>query len=177
MADFVKVGNIVSPNGASVIFGAESTQDHRDIEILNSDTYLPYDIVIVEEDTDETIPANQVTFNPSSNSILTSDNVQSAINELTLAVYATARGFTQEVCVLTEGAISRTLSGTFSPESMMVFYNGLLINNTIHFLLVGKTIQFLDFAAEEGDILTVIGFSSSGESVDVNAASLIGGSY
>lgn len=45
---------------------------------------------------------------------------------------------------------------------MMVFYNGLLINEGIHFSLSGKIISFLDFAAEEGDILTVIGLAASG---------------
>ena len=45
---------------------------------------------------------------------------------------------------------------------MMVFYNGLLINEGIHFSLSGKIISFLDFAAEEGDILTIIGLASAG---------------
>ena len=57
MAEFLKIGNIVSPNGASVIFGAESSEDGTSLKTTNSDTYLPYDIVIVEEDTDETLPA------------------------------------------------------------------------------------------------------------------------
>ena len=82
MADLIKLGNIVSPNGASVIFGAESTQDGRGIATTNSDTYLPYDIVIVEEDTDETIPAHQVAFEPSPDSALTSNNIGSAVSEL-----------------------------------------------------------------------------------------------
>lgn len=178
MADVIKLGNIVSPNGASVIFGAESTQDNRGIETVNSDTYLPYDIVIVEEDTDETLPAHQITFEPEPDSALTSNNVQSAISELEQIVYATTPVFTQEVWELAEGATSQSLTGTFSPAAMMVYYNGLLINDTIHFSLIGKTIQFLGFSAEAGDILTVIGLSSSGGgNVNINAASLIGGGY
>lgn len=174
------IGNIVSPNGASVIFGAETDEDNAiDITHANQHTFNPYNIVIVEEDTDETLPADQITFDPEPNSALTSDDVQNAINELEQIVYATTPVFTQEVWELTEGATSQSLTGTFSPATMMVYYNGLLINDTIHFSLTGKIIQFLDFSAEAGDILTVIGLSSSGGvgGTNINAASLIGGSY
>lgn len=88
MANVINLGNIVSPNGASVIFGAESTQDKQGIEINNSDTYLPYNIVIVEEDTDETIPADMISFEPNPLSALSSTTVQNAVNELEQVVYS-----------------------------------------------------------------------------------------
>lgn len=162
MAEFLKVGNIVSPNGASVIFGAESSEDGTSLKTTNSDTYLPYDIVIVEENTDETLPAEQIIYDPPSDSAITSTTVQGAISELENIIYATTPIFSQEVVTLTANAGSCTLSKTFSSTAMMVFYNGLLINEGIHFSLSGKIISFLDFAAEEGDILTVIGLASAG---------------
>ena len=172
------VGNIVSPNGASVIFGAEVDESNAiDITLANSHTFNPYNIVIVDEDTDESMPADMITFSPNSGSALTSNNVQSAINELEQVVYSTTPSFSQEVWQLTEGASSQTLNNSYSAEAIMVYYNGLLINNTIHFSLTGKILRFLDFTAENGDILTVIGFSSSGGGSNINAASLIGGSY
>ena len=76
MADFIKMGNIISPNGASVIFGSESTEDNKNIETVNSETYMPYDIVIVEEDVDETLPAEQISFAPDlDNSQITTTDV------------------------------------------------------------------------------------------------------
>lgn len=60
----------------------------------------------------------------------------------------------------------------------MVFYNGLLINETIHYNFTSNVISFIDFTAEEGDILTVIGLAAGGNSgTSINAAALIGGSY
>ena len=63
---------------------------------------------------------------------------------------------------------------------MMVFYNGLLINETIHYNFISNAISFIDFTAEEGDILTVIGLAAGGGGsggTGINAAALIGGSY
>lgn len=183
MADVIKLGNIVSPNGASVIFGAESTQDNRGIEIVNTDTYLPYDIVIVEEDADETIPAEQITFSPDPGSALTGETVQNAINELEQVVYNNIPSFIQETCTLTQGGTLHILTNNYNTRGMMVFYNGLLINRDIHYQIVANNsrigILLKDFVAEEGDNLTVIGLSSSGggSGTNINAASLIGGSY
>lgn len=180
MADFLKLGNIVSPNGASIIFGAESTEDKRDIQVTNSETYQPYDIVIVEEDTDEIIPAEQISYTPPPASTITSLNAQGAISELEQIVYATTPVFSQETVLLSGDESSYTLSKTFAYESMLVFYNGLLINEGIHFTLSEKTINFSDFTSEDGDILTIIGLVSAGNggSVNINtAATLIGGSY
>ena len=96
MADFLKLGNIVSPNGASVIFGAESSDDAKSLKTTNSETYLPYDIVIVEEDPDEKIPATQIEYFSSANSAIKSVDVQGAITELENIIYATTPVFTQE---------------------------------------------------------------------------------
>ena len=156
MAEFVKVGNIVSPNGASVIFGAESTQNHRDIETLNSDTYLPYDIVIVEEDTDETLPADQITFMP--NGSLSSTTVQGAISELDSSIYSIIPYLTSQTITATQGQIKFNVNANFNEDQMLVYYNGLLINKNIHYSYVNKTISLLDFSAEQADILTIIGF-------------------
>lgn len=178
MADFLKLGNIVSPNGASVIYGAESTEDHLNIETTNSETYKPYSIVIVEEDTDETIPAMQVTYDPPAGSAITSTDAQGAISELEGIIYSSVPVFSQEIWELSTNQASQALTKTFSKDAMMVFYNGLLINETIHYNFTSNVISFIDFTAEEGDILTVIGLAAGGNSgTSINAAALIGGSY
>lgn len=106
MADFLKLGNIVSPNGASVIYGAESTEDHLNIETTNSETYKPYSIVIVEEDTDETIPAMQVTYDPPAGSAITSTDAQGAISELEGIIYSSVPVFSQEIWELSTNQAS-----------------------------------------------------------------------
>ena len=58
-ASYVRVninGNVVSPSGASMIFGATGNEDNTNIGTTNEDSYSPYSIVILEEDADETIP-------------------------------------------------------------------------------------------------------------------------
>lgn len=178
MADFLKLGNIVSPNGASVIYGAESTEDHLNIETTNSETYNPYSIVIVEEDTDETIPADQVTYFAGTNSAITSTTTQGAISELEQIIYNSVPVFSQEIWELTANQTSQALTKTFSKDAMMVYYNGLLINETYHYTFESNTISFIDFAAEAGDILTIIGLAASGgQGSSIDIASLIGGSY
>lgn len=178
MADFLKLGNIVSPNGASVIYGAESTEDHLNIETTNSETYNPYSIVIVEEDTDETIPADQVTYFAGTSSAITSTTAQGAISELEEIIYNSVPVFSQEIWELTANQASQTLTKTFSKDAMMVYYNGLLINETYHYTFESNTISFIDFTAEAGDLLTVIGLAASGSGgTSVNATALIGGSY
>lgn len=178
MADFLKLGNIVSPNGASVIFGAESSDDAKSLKTTNSETYLPYDIVIVEEDTNETIPAMQVTYEPTSGSAITSTDAQSAITELEQIIYSNVPVFTQEVHELSTNQTSQVLTNTFSENAMMVYYNGLLINKTYHYTFASNTISFIDFAAEAGDLLTVIGLAASGSTgSSMNASALIRGEY
>lgn len=178
MADFLKLGNIVSPNGASVIYGAESTEDHLNIETTNSETYNPYSIVIVEEDTDENIPADQITYFAGVNSAITSTTAQGAISELEQIIYNSVPVFSQEVWELTANQTSQALTKTFSKNAMMVYYNGLLINETYHYTFESNTISFIGFSAEAGDLLTIIGLAASGSGgANIDAAALIGGSY
>ena len=178
MTDQLKLGNIVSPNGASIIFGAESTDNNLDILTQNYDTYAPYNIVVVEEDDDESIPAEQVTFSPGPSSNLTSSNAQSAISELEQIVYNSVPVFTQETYELTANQSYQSLSKQFTSSAMMVYYNGLLINESIHFNFSNNAISLIGFSAEVGDILTVIGLAAGGSGgANINAAALIGGSY
>lgn len=172
-------GNIVAPNGAALIFGAEVNEDNAiDITMANEETYNPYNIVIVEEDSDETLPAEQITFLPDAGSSLTGETVQIAINELEQIVYNSVPIFSQEVIELAPDMSYCNLSKTFSTSAMMVYYNGLLINEGIHYTFTGNAINFLGFSTEEGDILTVIGLASSGGNISAsNVASAIGGSY
>ena len=179
MADFIKMGNIISPNGASVIFGSESTEDNKNIEIVNSETYMPYDIVIVEEDIDETLPAEQISFAPDlDNSQITTTDVQHALLELEQIVYQTVPTFTQQVMVASGGETSFKLNTDFPVNLIMVYYNGLLINLDQHFSYENRRINLLDFVAEEGDTLTVISLAGSNMiGTNVDASALIGGSY
>ena len=41
---------IITPSGASLIFGTKTTKDKLDIEVINEGTYSPYTIVVTEED-------------------------------------------------------------------------------------------------------------------------------
>lgn len=175
-ASYVRVninGNVVSPSGASMIFGATGNEDNTNIGTTNEDSYSPYSIVILEEDADETIPGEQITFSPGANSHLTSSNVNAAVNELEQVVYNSVPVFTQEVKTATANQSEFTLTKTFVASNMMVFYNGLLINNGIHYSFSSNKITLLDFTAENGDILTVIGLAASngngGSSTNVNA--------
>lgn len=180
MIQILNDGNIISPKGASIIFGAESTQDHLDIAVRNQSTYAdPYSIVIVEEDTDETLPAEQISFQTEPTSAITSTNVQGAIRELEQITYANVPSLVQEVKQFTiAGQTSITLSKVYKPESTMVYYNGLLINNTIHYNLNGTSLSLIGFASETGDIVTVVGLASSGAgSNPADQAEIIGGAY
>lgn len=161
MPNQLRVGNITTPEGASIIFGSESTNDNQDILLTNEDTYNRYNIVVVEEDTDETLPAQQITFLPDVGSSLTSNNVQTAINELEQIVASSVPVFTEEAWILEEGQSFQVLTKTFSASAMMVYYNGLLINKNIHYSFSNNTITFLDFTAQEEDILTVIGLAAA----------------
>ena len=77
----LKNGNLVTPKGASLIFGKEANSSFSDILTNNDDTYSPYTIVITEESENETISAAAVEYNNSTTTIA-SDNVQGAITEL-----------------------------------------------------------------------------------------------
>lgn len=167
----INVGNVVSPSGASIIFGATSNDDNTSISTTNDDSYNPYNIIIIEEDENESIPGELVEFSPDANSSLTSSNMNAAVNELEQIIYNSVPVFTEEVQTATADQTSFSLTKTFNASNMMVFYNGLLINNGTHFTFSSNTITLSDFKAEAGDILTVIGLaaSSGGSSIDVNS--------
>lgn len=76
-------GNIISPNGATFLYGSKITESNDNVSIVEQDQILlPYEILIVDEDDDETIPAESVSYEPSSSSELTGSTVASIINEL-----------------------------------------------------------------------------------------------
>lgn len=169
------LGNIIAPDNSSIIFGKTANASNTDIETEHDETYNPYSIVCIEETGDENIEASEVSYTPAGN--LTSTNVQNAINEVEQLVYNSVPTFSMETITLSAGATSATLTKTFSATAMMVFYNGLLINNGIHYTFSNKTITLNEFSAEADDIITVIGLASNGGSNNVNITSLIGEAY
>ena len=70
----LNIGNLVTPNGASMIFGTEASNDGLTLKTEHDETWNPYTLVI-DEEIDENIPATMVDYTPSANSILTSTNV------------------------------------------------------------------------------------------------------
>lgn len=77
----LNIGNLVTPNGASLLFGAETTPNNLEIVRDNEHTWNPYTIII-DEELDENISANAVDYTPPSGSIITANDVQGAINQL-----------------------------------------------------------------------------------------------
>lgn len=77
----LNIGNLVTPKGASLLFGAETTPDNLEIIRDNEHTQNPYTIII-DEETDENIPADAISYTPPSGSIITANSVQGAINQL-----------------------------------------------------------------------------------------------
>lgn len=67
-------GNIVAPQGASIRYGA--TYNTSNQTLTDFLTNKNYDIVITNQDTDETLPASQVTFTTGDTTITNADNVQ-----------------------------------------------------------------------------------------------------
>lgn len=77
----LNIGNLVTPNGASMIFGTEASDNALNLKTEHDETWNPYTIVI-DEEIDENIPANIVDYDPPANSILTATTVEEAINQL-----------------------------------------------------------------------------------------------
>lgn len=75
----LNIGNLVTPNGASMIFGTEASDNALNLKTEHDETWNPYTIVI-DEEIDENIPANIVDYDPPANSILTATTVEEAIN-------------------------------------------------------------------------------------------------
>ena len=82
MANKLNIGNLVTPNGASLIFGSEASDDALSLKTNHTETFNPYTIVIEEEDDGDTLPATQITYDPPADSPLTATTVDAAINEL-----------------------------------------------------------------------------------------------
>lgn len=82
MANKINIGNLVTPNGASLIFGSEASNDALSLKTNHTETFNPYTIVIEEEDDGDTLPATQITYDPPVDSPLTATTVDAAINEL-----------------------------------------------------------------------------------------------
>ena len=102
------------------------------------------------------------------------------LNELQQMIYNNTPTLIQESWELSANQSSLTLNNNYSTDSIMVYYNGLLINNTIHYTYSenSKQLSFLGFSAEAGDILTVMQISTTGQAgIAINPAVLIGGAY
>ena len=156
MVDYLKLGDVISPKGASIIFGKTIDDSLLGVE-PNGDTFAPYTVVITEED--DLLTANDVTYVDQSGNTQT---VQDAIDDVyQVAANATPTLIT-EMTRLPSGADSYTLTKSFSTDSMLVFYNGLLLNETIHYTFNMNKITLIDFEAETNDILTVVGLGSGG---------------
>ena len=198
-------GNIVSPNGATFLYGSKITESNDSVSIVEQDQILlPYEILVVDEDDDETIPAESITYEPIPGSEISGNTVSSAINELenlkvsksgdtmTGALILSGReptdeneavskkyvdnatpSFSQERFIAAGGETSFALNSEIPGDSMMVFYNGLLINLGIHYSYVNNVITLDGFSAETNDIITVIGLAAPTTAI-LNA---IGGSY
>jgi hypothetical protein len=78
----LNIGNLVTPNGASLIFGAKVEEDGLDLSAPNAHTWEPYTIIIEEEDEGELIPADAILYDPPADSPITSTNLQTVISEL-----------------------------------------------------------------------------------------------
>lgn len=77
----LNIGNLVTPNGASMIFGTEASDNALNLKTEHSETWNPYTIVI-DEEIDENVPANMVDYTPQEDGILTATDVQGAIDQL-----------------------------------------------------------------------------------------------
>lgn len=158
-------GNVITPRGSSIIFGATADETKTDIATQNEQTYKPYSIVCTEEEEDN---LNAVDISFTSSGGLNSTNVQDAINEVELLVYNNTPSFSIETITAAAEVNNFTLTKTFDTSSSLVFYNGLLINNGVHYSFVNKTITLLNFLAEAGDIITVVGLSFNNDILQTN---------
>lgn len=159
------IGNVVTPAGASAIFGVEATEDKKDILTPHTDTYSPYSIVYIEDDEEDTWPADQISYSPPGDSNFEATNVQEALDQFEDLVNNNVPQLIKEIKTATEGQKIFALSQNFQEKGMLVFYNGLLLNIYENYTYAGKTLSLIGFTAEEGDTLTVVGLASSGGSM------------
>lgn len=155
------VGNIVAPLGGSITFGDEASDDFLIITEENEHTYdNPYNIIITGEDTEDTLPADQISYSITAGSELTASTVQEAIEQLEQMLYGTTPVMYTDIHSLSDNETTVSLNKTFYEDSMLVFYNGLLLNPITHYTFTGSSIS-LDFEVLSGDILTVVGVSTA----------------
>lgn len=159
------IGNVITPAGASMIFGVEATEDKQDISELRSDSYSPYTIVYVEDDEEDTLPANQVSYSPPGDSHFEATNVQEALDQFEDLVNNNVPQLIKETKTATDGQVSFVLSKDFQEKGMLVFLNGILLNVKENYTYSNKTVSLVDFTAEADDVLTVVGLASSGGSM------------
>lgn len=170
----LNLGNLVTPNGASLIFGAKVEEDGLDLSAPNAHTWEPYTIIIEEEDEGELIPADAILYDPPADSPITSTNLQTVISELVTLMGQVTPTLSSEVFTLSENASTCTYTKDFATNSIMIFYNGLMLNAGVHYTIANKVISLLDFTAEADDIITIVGFAAASPN---NILNLIGGSY
>ena len=156
MVDYLKLGDVISPKGASIIFGKTTDDSLLGVE-PNGDTFAPYTVVITEED--DLLTANDITYVDQSGNTQT---VQDAIDDVYQVAANATPALITEMKQFSGGESSYTLTKTFSQASMLVFYNGLLLNETIHYEFSMNKITLVGFTAENKDILTVVGLGSGG---------------
>lgn len=166
-------GNIVAPNGASIIYGANTTSDNFDIGNTNEETYQPYTIVITDEELDETIRANQVQYEKRENSSIIGPTVQSALRQLEYLILSNIPTFTREIISISAANAADaenpplTFTNEFFEETTMVYYNGILLGNDAskginqyEIFNEEKKIRIL-FPMEENDIIMLVGLSAA----------------
>ena len=83
----IKNGNLITPKGASLIFGKKVNSDDKQILTESNEyTYSPYAIVVTPDDTDNLdIFASEINFN-NDQSGLSSTDVQGAIEEVKTSI-------------------------------------------------------------------------------------------
>ena len=73
---------IITPQGASLIFGKTLDNEHLNVVEVNQNTYIPYTITIDEEVENETPLTSSDIIYDNNNSELEAENAQNAIDEL-----------------------------------------------------------------------------------------------
>lgn len=104
----INFGNLVTPNGASLIFGEKSTEDANNLSIENAETWNPYNIIIDEENGEDIVTADTVVYD--SNGELNSSTVQGAIDELEQLIHDTVENSTAVTIETWETAEAPTTS-------------------------------------------------------------------
>lgn len=133
----LNIGNLVTPKGASLLFGAETTPDNLEIIRDNEHTQNPYTIII-DEETDENIPADAISYTPPSGSIITANSVQGAINQLEDSLndvggvfYAIYGETTSEEIIAALAKGKKIITRLTSEQTIVEFPLVINFNNTI----------------------------------------------